>query len=310
MDADRLAWAVAFNVTGEAGSPADSTWSSRQSIRGYRDRWPFNTLWKKIWSELTRPLTSSESDTWKRDASSGRAGEKWLQRARSLFKLPARSASQSTLLSELARSVACEQREDWQPLGAIPLILADANLAFEFLYSREKQKVTGTIRRRFPGLDSEDIAAEAWARVFVTYWSSQARRRFLGICRISTLLISVACNVAVDTLPGINASTTNFEPDASGENGPPKSLLERLDLQGSSNNPEQQLLAKELFHRIKECMGLLTSRQRIVAEMVWVRKLKQRCVAVILEMTESNVSQLLKLAEQKVLECARSQMRV
>jgi RNA polymerase sigma factor (sigma-70 family) len=310
MDANRLAWAVAFNVTGGAESYADTPGASRQGIRCYRDGWPLNTLWKEIWSELTKPLPSPDADKWKRDANSGRAGEQWLQRARSLFKPAARSTSQSTLLSELARSVACEQREDWQRPAAIPLLLDDANFAFESLYSTERPKVTGTIRQRFPRLDSEDIVAEAWARVFVTYWSNQARRRFLGLCRISTLLIRVACNVAVDELGGLNATAITIEPDAGGENGPLQSLLERSAIEDTSNNPEQQLLAKELFRRIKECMGALTSRQRIVAEMVWVRKLKQRCVAVILEMTESNVSQLLKLAEQKVLDCARPQLRV
>jgi RNA polymerase sigma factor (sigma-70 family) len=252
-------------------------------------------------------LTSSEPEAFKKDAPPARAGTQWLQGPISLFKPPAQADGRPTLLSELALSVACEQREDWQPGAALPLSLEDANFAFDSLYSRHKAKVAGTIRQRFPLLKAEDIADTAWSGMFLTYWSNDARRRFLGLACISTVVISTAVHIAVNEVRDGNAIAGGVEPNAGDENGPPYSVPEDLV---DKCDPEKKLLAKELYDRIKACMRLLTPRQHIVAEMIWFRKLKQRCVARILDRSESNVSELLTLAEGKVLDCARSPMQV
>src|SRR5262245_58915520 len=78
MSIERLAWAVAFNVSyrwdsGVARSPRKHC---------YLDYWPIETPWSDVWHALSAP-TESEGD--------GRLR-----------------------LTELAASVACEQRADWQ----------------------------------------------------------------------------------------------------------------------------------------------------------------------------------------------------
>ena len=108
----------------------------------------------------------------------------------------------STLLSELSLSVACEQRDEWQYFAARPIDPACANRAFEFVYGRNRLKVSGNVISSFGHRagNAESIADEAWSSVFCDYWSCKARRRFLGLCRFSTLVCQVARFIALDAL--------------------------------------------------------------------------------------------------------------
>jgi RNA polymerase sigma factor (sigma-70 family) len=270
FDAERLAWAVAFNIQGEQASVLDDR-PLRQGIQGYCDRWAPDTSWEVIWNALVRPL--------------------------------GRAAPGSTLLSELSLSVACEQRDEWQFPGARPIGPAWADRAFEFVYGRNRPKVSGNVISSFGHRagNAQSIADEAWSSVFCDYWSCKARRRFLGICRISTLVCQVARYIALDALR---------------ERGPCPSSEEIRDADyrrisqlpgdlGVTADPSEHLTAAELKRRIEECMSRFPAKQRIVAEMVWLHGIRAQNAAEILHVSEPAISQHLRKARDSMRECLR-----
>ncbi len=261
MDATRLAWAVAFNVEGDREHNTAGT--KLRGIRAYQDRWTADTKWDSIWTTLIKPLAAS-------------------------------NPSATTLLNELALSVACEQRGDWQSPAARPVDLDDANRVFEYVYARDKLKVLGYIINNFGRrLDhSEAIANEAWSRVFCDYWGEKARRRFLGLCRISTLVCQVARYVAIDAMRESGSLVSDDGTGASGLEGSTASL----DALGIVPDPSAKLIAEELQRRIREGIKELPAKQRIVAEMVWFREIRAQRVAELLQISEPAVSQHLKKA--------------
>jgi RNA polymerase sigma factor (sigma-70 family) len=201
-----------------------------------------------------------------------------------------------TLLAELALSVACEQRNDWQNPGSRPIEMAEVNRAFEFLYARDKSKVIGYLYGGFGNRAGapESIGHEAWSRVFCDYWSSGAQRRFLGTSRISTLVCQVARYVACDALCSGAAQTgPNIE-----------SLTEVL---GIDINPLGQMIAEELRRHIRQCASHLPAKQQVAATMVWFRQIPAKRAAEALRISEPAVSQLLKKAVKALRNCLRSQ---
>ncbi len=265
---ERLAWAIACNVEGPP-PPANAKDTSR-GIRGYRDRWPLETPWSTIWSALSSPLTQ------------------------------AKPGDRRTFLSELSLSVLCEQRGDWQPGGTRPMDLATAQRAFEFVYARDSPKVLGDLYKSFGNRlgSPEAIAQEAWSRVFCDYWSSRARRRFLGLCCISTLISQVARFVAIDAI----RERSREEPAVIERNGERRDTpaLEEL---GVTIDPGDDIAAEQLEVRIQECMKQLPTRRRIVAEMVWFREVRAKRAAEILRVSEAAVSQHLKAAREGMRCC-------
>ena len=107
-----------------------------------------------------------------------------------------------TLMVELALSVACEQRDDWQKPQTRPIDKTLARQSMEHLFLRDQTKVSHFVSRKFAdwGVSADDVAAEAWARVIADFWSERARRRFLGLSRISTLICQMSNFIAVDEL--------------------------------------------------------------------------------------------------------------
>jgi RNA polymerase sigma factor (sigma-70 family) len=267
VSVERLAWAVAFNVDGAELARTAST-----GIRCYTDRWPHETSWTTVWATLAKPVLHQDS---------GESG--------------------FTLLSELACSVACEHRDDWQHAEARPVAVAEANRAFEVVYQMNNPKVVGDVFRHFGHRagEPEAIAAEAWARVFCDYWSMTARRRFLGLSRISTLVCQVSRYVAIDALR--ERARTSGEPPTLDDLSAQSSAL-RQDL-GISNDPTLRLFGAQLEVHVKTCMKMLPARQRVVAEMVWFREIRSKRVAEVLGISEPAVSQHLKKARESVASC-------
>jgi RNA polymerase sigma factor (sigma-70 family) len=271
MDAERLAWALAFNVVGISPfSEPNAAGRLPRSVQSYQDRWSLDTPWTKIWSVLVAPL------------------------------IQPKKCHSSTLLGELALSVACEQRNDWQHPNAEPIDLVVANQVFELLYARTRSKVVGAIYNGFGNRagSPEAIANEAWSRVFCDYWSSQARRRFLGLCRISTLLCQVARYVAIDVIRDnqrfIVSDNDNITVD--------KPCPTPEDL-GVLIDPIEGIAARQLSSLIKECVRALPAKQQIIAVMVWFRNINAKRAAVILKVSEPAISQHLKKARESVRAC-------
>lgn len=274
MDAERLAWAVGFNLNGAPVLRNDNTVEPARGLRGYRDHWPLNTKWSVIWSAFIQPRAQNNPE------------------------------GISTLLGDLALSVACEQYDDWQNPAARPVDLADANRAFEFVYARNKSKVAGHIYSGFGNRagNPEAIADEAWSRVFCSYWSVKPRRRFLGLCRISTLICQVSRYVASDVIRerGRIAGSEEAIINCESQTGAPS-----LEDFGIGINPEAHAISGEFQRKIRECVAHLPARQRIVVEMVWFRQIRAKCVAEILHVSKAAVSQHLKNARDAVRNCMR-----
>ena len=270
LDAERLAWTIAFNVEGD--SPDGASGKAVRGLRGYGTRWPLEKSWIAIWTELTSPLSNS-------------------------------SHSQNTLLTELALSVACEHRDEWQNPRARPIDHDAANRAFEFVYAANKAKVQGAIGGCFGDRagNAEWVADEAWARVFCDYWSPDSRRRFLGLCRISTLVCQVARNIAIDALrrqEKLVSSETDLESSAQRD----PILLAGF---ASGGDPSAGVERDQLKAHLKDCITRLPAKQRIVAEMVWFRQLQAKRVAEILRISEPAVSQHLKKARENLRTCLK-----
>src|SRR5690606_6788784 len=96
---------------------------------------------------------------------------------------------------EFAWSVACEMREsrrcpEERDASERP------SRAFRALFDRCHEAVVlrcrGIVRRPSGAADAETMALEAFARAFETYWCATSRIRFLGLCRIRTLLLIIA----------------------------------------------------------------------------------------------------------------------
>jgi RNA polymerase sigma factor (sigma-70 family) len=271
LDAERLAWSIAFNVTGVALVASDRGRQQR-GTHSYATRWPGDREWASIWPALIAPLSNSDTGN-------------------------------ASLLSELAMSIACEHRSEWQNPRARPVIVAEANLAFEYVYAQNRAKVASAIAHAFGDRagNPEWISDEAWARVFCDYWSGNARRRFLGLCRISTLVCQVGRHIAIDAL---RQQAPLVSSDAEDEGTPRR---ESLFLQGLVDNadPAEDLANEELMSQIKECMMRLSPGQKVVAEMAWFRQVKAKRVAEILGISEPAVSQHLKKAREKLWNCLK-----
>ena len=274
IDVERLGWAIAFNVEGTRESQTEGHVSKRGAIQGYRDRWNGETQWLFIWSLLTKPVTGI-------------------------------SCGAACLMGELALSVACEHRDDWQNPAARPINLKSAGRSFEFVYGRGKSRVVGDVFRTFGERAGapEAIADEAWSRVFCDYWSTSARRRFLGLSQISTLVCQVARYVALDTLRPPNIVSIDEELDDQSLSQGETELLISL---GISWDPTARLIEKELLRLIKKCMSTLPARQRVVAEMAWFQGIRAKEVSEILHVSEAAVSQHLKKAREALCSCLRT----
>jgi S1-C subfamily serine protease/DNA-directed RNA polymerase specialized sigma24 family protein len=232
VSAHDIAWALSWNI-----DPAHSDGTARCRVSTYQRRWSADTPWTEIWAELTLPRRES------------------------------RGAGETTLLRELACSVACEHRQDWRHPDAAPIDHDAANAVFDAVYARDRQKVGRDVQRRFgerPG-DPDGIADEAWSRAFQTYWSSGARRRFAGLSRISTLVSQIASFIALDVFREQDSS----HEDLPGEDGP--SLAKIV---GLLDDPVEHLISQELRRRILCCTHRLPARRQLLVHLVWLRQHK------------------------------------
>ena len=265
VEAADLAWAVASAVRPDAR--ADSAASTRPG--GYARRWPQDTPWSDIRTELTRTRVD-------------RLG-----------------ADPTTLLFELGCSVACEQRQDWRRPGARPIDSGACNTMFQALYERYRRKVSAAIAQRFGARAGEPdtIANDAWTRTFDVYWSTEARRRFCGLSRISTLVSQVAWFIAVDALRAQGATTGEIA-----DRPPTASLATEVGLPPTALDT---VAYEELRTRVIGCLKPLQARRQLIAQLVWLQQFRAVEVAELLRISEPAVAKHLKQARDSVGECLR-----
>ena len=168
----RVAWAMAYNVTVDHVS-APGTLSARfVGSTTAEERWTAATPWSAVWQFYTQPHNTTVF-----------AGDEQRPHGR-------------TLLRELARSVACEQRADypWSAAACDPALAQDCQ---NEVYELSRTRVSGVIARRVQWVDARDeIISETWLRAMQSAWGPEAKRRFVGRSLLSSWLCAVALNTA------------------------------------------------------------------------------------------------------------------
>ena len=305
---ERLAWAVAFNC---AGSEEPVTPASTSPMRCYL-----------MLENSGQPADCVDAVPTKIEPSHNG----WtLRRLWTLLTEPRPDTGLPTLLSELALSVSCEHRSDWQPPSARPLSVDDAMRSADRLVRCFNRAVIGHVARKFGERAGppEEVAAEAWERVFLDYWSAWARKRFLGLSLISTFVCGIATYVAIDCIrkarmagdppevesfdgailvrPGSGVPTEEITREVlSGHRG--------IDARLAVTDPvDAGLVRQELMERLPPalsiCLKELTPKQRQVWDLCFGQGLTgvdaARCVGV----TKEAVSQRLQGARQRLAEC-------
>lgn len=264
VSAEELGWAVAFNV-----SPPLNRGASAEGQSGYLGHWSATTPWSEIWSALASPRID-------------------------------RGGHSTTLLRELACSVACERRDDWRHPASPPRDETNADRAFEAIYSLYRGRVVREVTRRFGTRagDPDAIADEAWSLVFRDYWSTAARRRFAGLSRIVTLVSQVAAFSAIDVLRRRGHETVTLDGDDSDD-----VMASRLAEWSVTPDPVGRLASADTVRQVRRCVRQLPARQQVVAQLVWFQDVKAVEAARLLEISEPAVSQMLKRARAGVQAC-------
>jgi len=268
---ERIAWAVAWNI-GPDNQGSMERGAPRVICEHRDDKWSLETAWEEVWRVLTEPLKRSHPG-------SGRMR-----------------------LDELALSVLCEQREEWQPEASRPLDPGLAEAAYTFADKRDRDLVIRVLRKQFGDRAGapEEIAQEAWTEVYQDCWSTEACRRFVGLSCISALVCRVGKNIACDNLraQGRHASWEGSGYDDGDNSG--ISLSEQI---GVEVDPGEQVMMGELRRRLDECMQALSPRQQIVAELIWMQEKAAKAVAEQLRVSEPAISQHVKKARESVRGC-------
>lgn len=303
----RLAWAIASNM----GEPpvmgsADMVQGTCRGIRSYQDWWTIDAPFADLWGFLTRPFSLSNS------------------------------AHSSNLLNELALSVLCEQKNEWQDPPSQPLDVQLANDAFVYAHGMNNALVVGYLRKNYPGRldDPESTAGEAWARMYRNHWRLDASQRFLGRSRISTMVCRIANNLAVDEMrkkergKDFEIAETDWDDDKSITtqgviqirrettrtiSGPavsagegtvtriqPVKWIEQIE---AKDGLEDEVIGKELEKKVRDCLDQLPPRRRVVAYMVCLKKMRASEVALRLGITKSAVSQHVDIARESLRRC-------
>lgn len=254
----RLVWAVAFNVVGQDRELNGAIEPSQIETRCYLTAWPAQTDFAEFIAELSK------------------ANEDFCR------------------LAELALSVGCEQRQDWQHPDCRPINRETADAYFRFVYAGAAKKVEAYLERSFGNRagDPDALANEAWARVFQCYWSSGAQRRFLGLGRISTLVCQVGRHIVLDAL---RAAKRDQPVSLDALTGAEDGLAAQF---GVTIDPAAGMSAGDLRQTVEQAIAQLTARAAVIAEMVWLRGLTAREVAAKLKISESAVSQQLSKAKE------------
>lgn len=175
----RLAWAMAFNVRNADDAPGPT--QSGVNLRflggtGKRSpaRWTAATQWTEVWHFYVEPRNVQ------------------------VFPFDRDTPLARTLLRELARSVASEERDDW-PWSQHRVDNALTRNCREEVQALSRSRLEGFLSKRAGWLeDPNDVINATWLTAIEHAWGPKARHRFMGCSLISTWLCGIALNVARD----------------------------------------------------------------------------------------------------------------
>ena len=141
--------------------------------------------------------------------------------------------------------------------------------------------------------DAQDIHQEAFLKVY----TKLAGFRFE--CSLSTWIYRIVTNLCLDHLRRNRKRREDVAMEGTVD-GEEYSLLNQLPDDRAANNPEQQLLGRELGTHISSALQTLTPRERMVFELKHFQGLKLRTVGQILNTSEASVKSSLFQATQKL----------
>jgi RNA polymerase sigma-70 factor (ECF subfamily) len=136
--------------------------------------------------------------------------------------------------------------------------------------------------------DAQDIHQEAFLKVYKTLHG------FRFECSFSTWIYRIVTNVCLDHLRRNRARRKSSAIDVDDD------LLNQLSDDKPGNNPEQQLLDRELRAQILRALRRLTPRERMVFDMRHFQGLRLRSVSEILKASEASVKMTFFRATRKL----------
>jgi RNA polymerase sigma-70 factor (ECF subfamily) len=137
--------------------------------------------------------------------------------------------------------------------------------------------------------DAQDIHQEVFLRVY------KKLDGFRFECSFSTWIYRIVTNVCLDRLRRNQACKKNGALEVSDDD-----LLNQVADDRPGNNPEQQILDKELSAQILRALQRLTPRERIVFDLKHFQGLKLRSVSEILNTSEGSVKMAFFRATRKL----------
>jgi RNA polymerase sigma-70 factor, ECF subfamily len=166
--------------------------------------------------------------------------------------------------------------------------------AFERLVRAHDQDVL-KLALRITGSESEaqDIHQETFLRVYKNL------PRFRFECSFSTWIYRIATNVCMDHLRRNRNRREDCATDVNVE-GEEYDVLNQVSDDRPANNPEQELLRREMGAHILSALERLSPRERMVFELKHFQGLKVRTVSEILNASEGSIKTSLFRATRKL----------
>jgi RNA polymerase sigma-70 factor (ECF subfamily) len=140
--------------------------------------------------------------------------------------------------------------------------------------------------------DARDIYQEAFLRVHKNLHT------FRFDCSFHTWLYRIVTNLCLDALRKrkVRREETTVVETSEG----PLDRMDTLEEARVDGDPERQLLSRQLAKKIRECLGDLTPRERVVFEMRHYQGLRLRSIGEILGTSEEAAKNCLFRATQKM----------
>jgi hypothetical protein len=199
----------------------------------------------------------------------------------------------TTRLSEIMWSLACEQRTQW-PLedGANwPGVCRDgleqkraeeqhpeANRAFGCLCQRLLNALEESLQNWNPrnfrvlGSDAHDVASQSLMKMYSTYWSQRATTRWLGMSCLLNTAVKVASRICIPSnLPELTDDVPGRAPDSSEQEDLPmpqraRQALRKLLEAGFEEIPPRGLLRRAFsLTEPPQCFGALRGKSSVYA---------------------------------------------
>ena len=197
-------------------------------------------------------------------------------------------------------------RDDHSPSAGQAVLIREAQrgraAAFEqLLRSYDKPLLRLAIQLTGSEHDAQDVCQEAFLCAYRKLAS------FRHECSFYTWIYRIVINRCLDylrrrqNLHETSSATVSLDSERT-------DLVDRLPDTRYTNNPENNLAARELRARISRALQQLSPRERIVFELKHYEDLKLRAVALMLKTSEGNARHALFRATRK-LRCALAEVR-